>query len=273
MRHGWTRGQAVFLTLLGLLTSFVGLARTWDAVTILAATACLGAVGILWAWKQGESSPLLPVPFVDELREEPEFRAGYCTREELRQACEMTRESYGDQYISADVAEQWRLRDRKAFVAIANEAGELCACFGLLALERSFADVFLAGQCAETTMRSNDVKGPDAAERSDRLYVSGVVVRGAGTIRGAKRARVMLWALLDYYRRRFGLRRERVLFGLAVTEDSERMMRNLGFRLACARDARVDQCNLYEFKMDKAEWERVLAKVGDLSSMCTVDWA
>ena len=50
-------------------------------------------------------------------------------------------------------------------------------------------------------------------------------------------------------------------------------MKNLGFRLACARDARVDQCNLYEFKMDKAEWERVLAKVGDLSSMCTVDWA
>ena len=116
------------------------------------------------------------------------------------------------------------------------------------------------------------MKDSDGAEKSNRLYVSGVVVQDAGTVRGAKRARVMLWALLDYYRRRFGLRKERLLFGLAVTEDSERLMKNLGFQLASPGDGRLDKCNLYEFRMNKTEWQRILAKVGDLSSMCTVDW-
>ena len=272
VKHGWTYGVTAFLTLFGLLTGLVGLARTWNGMQIAGAIACLGTVSGVWAWARGKSNPLLPVAFVDELSEEPKFRAGYCTREQLRQACEMTRESYGDQYVAANVAEQWRLRDPKAFVAIENQYGELCACFGVIALAESFADVFREGQCTDATLRGEDVRDSEEAKKSNRLYVSGVVVRGAGAVRGAKRARVMLWALLDYYRRRFGLRKERVLFGLAVTTDSERLMKKLGFHLASPGDGRQDKCNLYEVTMNKTEWQKVLAKVGDLSSMCTVDW-
>ena len=123
VRHGWGNGVTAFLTLFGLLTGVVGLMRTWNGVKIAGAIACLGTVSGVWAWARGRSNPLLPVAFVDELREEPEFRAGYCTREQLQLACEMTRESYGDGYVAASVAEQWRLRDPKAFVAIGNEHG------------------------------------------------------------------------------------------------------------------------------------------------------
>ena len=274
LRCGFTASATEFVVAFGLLT---GGASLWGALDKLGGWAISGglvlviAVGISIAWWRGRAT-LLPDTFIDELSDEPAYQAAYCTTEQLREACDMTKQHYGNEYVPADVAEQWRLKNPQGFVSIINTAGELCACFGLLALSPSFTDVFYRGQCMDTTLRAADILNPDEAKRSTRLYLSGIIVRDAGTHRGHKQAKVMLWAIMRFYRDCFGLRRERTFFGLAVTPESERLLKTLKFNLASERATRLDGGNLYELKMTKLAWERVAQRVGDLSGMCTVDW-
>ena len=275
LRRGRASGAAAFAVAFGLLT---GGASLWGALDKLGGWAISGglvlviAVGVGIAWLRGRAT-LLPDRFIDELSDEPAYQAAYCTTEQLREACDMTKPHYGNEYVPADIAEQWRLKNPQGFVSITNPVGELCACFGLLALSPSFTDIFYQGQCTDTTLRAANILNPDEAKRSARLYLSGVVVRDAHTHMGHKRARVMLWAVMKFYRDCFGLRREKTLFGLAVTPESERLLKTLEFNLASERAGRLDRCNLYELKMTKPAWERVAKRVGDLSGMCTVDWS
>ena len=275
LRRGFTDGAGAYVLAFGVVTGCVTL---WSELDKLGGWAISGvivfviAVGIVIAWLRGRAT-LLPDTFIDELSAESAFQAAYCTTEQLREACDMTKPHYGNEYVPADIVEQWRLKNPKGFVSITNSAGELCACFGLLALSSSFIDVFYRGQCTDTTLKAADILNPDEAKRSTRLYLSGVVVRDKGTHMGHKRARVMLWAVLKFYRDCFGFRRERTLFGLAVTPQSERLLKTLEFNLASKRADRLDGYNLYELKITKPAWERVIKKVGDLSGMCTVDWS
>ena len=271
LRRGWKTGLKASLTVLTTLGLVVRLAGAWPLVLLVGTGVFSIAVGICWAWMKGQSS-LLPSTLVDELRDEPKYRAKYCTAAQLREACEMTKPYYGNEYVPSNVAEQWRMRDPKAFVAITNEGGELCACFGVLALSPSFTDVFYKGQCTDTTLESDDILTSEEARNSHRLYLSGVVVRESGTHKGHKRAWVMLWALLNYYRHRFGLKKDRTLFGLPVTPESERLLQTFKFRLASERSARLDNRNLYDLQRSKSIWEKISAKVGNLSSICKVDW-
>ena len=275
LRLGATPGTAAFLLAIGLLTRATSL---WSLSDELGGWAISGglvvaiAVGVGIAWLRGRAT-LLPDTFIDELSDETAYQAEYCTTEQLREACDMTKQHYGNEYVPADVAEQWRLKNPQGFVSITNTAGELCACFGLLALSPSFTDVFYQGQCMDTTLRAADILNPDEAKRSARLYLSGIIVRDAGTHVGHKRARVMLWAALKFYRDCFGLRKKRTIFGLAVTPESERLLETLDFNLVSKRADRLDGYNLYELKITKPAWEKVIKKVGDLSGMCTVDWS
>ena len=259
LRRGWQTGLNSSLTALTILAGGVALARASHMVLVVGASVVVIAVGICSAWMKGQPS-LLPSTLVDELRDEPEYQATYCTIGQLLEACEMTKTYYGNEYVPPNVAEQWRMRDPKAFVAITNEVGELCACFGLLGLSPSFTDVFYKGQCTDTTLESDDILTSEEAMHSPRLYLSGVVVREPDTYKGHKRTRVMLWALLDYYRHRFGFKKERTLFGLAVTPESEQLLQTFKFRLASERSARRDNRNLYDLRISKAVWERISAR-------------
>ena len=271
LRRGWKTGLKASLTVLTTLGVVVTLAGAWPPVLLVGTGVFSIAVGIRWAWMKGQSS-LLPSTLVDELRDDQEYQAAYCTASQLREACEMTKPYYGNEYVPGTVAEQWRTKDPKAFVAITNEDGELCACFGVLALSPSFTHVFYKGQCTDTTLESDDILASEEAKHSPRLYLSGVVVREPHTQKGHKRARVMLWALLNYYQHRFGLKKDRTLFGLAVTPESERLLKTFKFRLASGRSDRHDNHNLYELRMSKSAWEKIFARVLDLSSICNVDW-
>ena len=275
LRHGFPAGVAALVVAFGLLTGGTSL---WSALDELGGWAISGglvlviAVGVGIAWWRGRAT-LLPDTLIDELSAEPAYQAAYCTTEQLREACGLTKPHYGNEYVPADIAEQWRLKNPQGFVSITNPAGELCACFGLLALSPSFTDIFYQGQCTDTTLRAADILNPDEAKRSERLYLSGVVVRDAGTHMSHKRAWVMLWAIMKFYRDCFGLRRERTIFGLAVTPESERLLKTLEFELASEQAGRLDRRNLYQLKMTKPAWEKVAKRVGDLSGMCTVNWS
>ena len=145
-------------------------------------------------------------------------------------------------------------------------------CFGLLGLTEDFRSQFYAGNATDTRLRAADVLAPDETRKCRALYISGIVVREPMTLRSGKRARAMLWALLQYYKDHFKFRIDRTLYGLAANNESEKLLKTFRFNLRCAGATRRDNCNLYDVTMNKPVWEEMTKRVWDLSAICKVRW-
>ena len=154
--------------------------------------------------------------------------------------------------------------------AVYNRGRELCAAFGLLALRDSFMDLFIDGRIEDLKLRDNDILTGSNAKKCERLYISGVVVRDPGKLVGHRRTKVMLWAMLQHLKREYGLRKIRELYAIAVTRESERLMRNLQFEHIGESSGRLDKCPLYRCVLTRANWKRLLCEVGDCSGMCSI---
>ena len=259
-----------FSTVLGFLFTLVG-SELRSAGTILLVVIGVLVVSAVCAWFWGRST-LVPVILVEEMKEREQYEARYCTLEHLQEACEMTKPYYGHEYVEGNIAEQWRTQNPKGFVEIVNTTGELCACFGLLGLTEDFRNQFYAGNATDTRLRAADILGPDETMKCRALYISGIVVRDPMTLGSGKRVRVMLWALLRYYKDHFKFRVDRTLYGLAANEVSEQLLKTFKFNLYCAGASRRDKCNLYNVTMNKQIWEEMMKRVWDLSAICSVRW-
>ena len=214
---------------------------------------------------------LLPDSFVDEIGTERSFTAHLCTPQCLREACDLTRDSYGAAYVSHDIAEQWRLRNPCAFVQIMNPENRLCACFGVLPLRQSFVDQLIAGIVCDQDLRGENVCSRAESVMCSQLYVSGVVVLEPGSHKGHKRAAVMCWVMLEYIRRLYDLKVPRQLYAVAVTRESRQLMKNLGFVLEMSAAYRKDKCDLYRYDLTEASWNVLLCELNDWSRICAID--
>jgi hypothetical protein len=215
---------------------------------------------------------LIPDFFVDELSEDGQYSCEFCSEDRLREACKMTEAYYGHDYVAADIALQWWMKNPKAFVAIVNSDGVLCACFGILALKDSFMDQFIAGKVSDKQLSECDIHNFSASKRSKRLYISGVIVRNPRTPRGGKRTRVMIWVMLKYVRKVYGAKIGRQLFALAVTKDSESLMKRFDFQLVGLAAQREDKHNLYSYDLTEESRKKMLQRVYDCSRMCKCEF-
>lgn len=271
MKSGRGVGFAAFMVMIALVGTTSGL---WSATGktigvffgILLGVLCV-VVGFGVAYIRGRLK-LLPDSFIDDMSSDGTYSCAFCSAEKLREACEMTKPYYGHEYVSPDVAEQWRMKNPKAFAQITNSGGELCACFGILALKDSFFDQFIKGRVSDKQLSEDSICSFDDSKKSCRFYISGVVVRDASTYVGRKRACVMMWAMLKYLQNLYGVRRKRVLYAIAVTKDAERLMKGLRFELQSTAKNRVDKCNMYKYKLSKQSWIELMKCVGDFSPMC-----
>ena len=142
----------------------------------------------------------------------------------------MTKPYYSHEYVSGDIAEQWRTKNPRGFVEILNRKGELCGCFGILALSDGYREAFMAGREADTKLTSDQIYDPKESKKAEYLYISGVVVRSPGTMGvGAKRAWVLVWTVMTYLKKVYRMQRERTLFAIAANRESDRFMEGLGF--------------------------------------------
>ena len=151
---------------------------------------------------------------------------------------------------------------------IKNSAGDLCACFGILVLEEEFMNQFIAGKVKNTQLTYGEIKNITNAKKSSRLYISGVVVRDSSTFKGSKRARVMVWAILNYIKKLYGFRKKREVFALAVNKESSNMMKKMGFSLVKDGKHRADKCDLFKIDFDKGIFEKMAVRLGDYSKVC-----
>ena len=270
VKQGWRTGVATLLgtaTILGLTFTLI----ESESPNTVALLVLVVLASVASAWFRGQST-LVPTILVEELAEEEAYVAQYCTPEHLKEACEMTKPYYGDEYVEGSLVENWRMRNSTGFVEILNRSGELCACFGILGLTEDFRKQFYAGNATDTRLRASDVLESDQTRRCRALYISGVVVRDPMTFRSGKRTRVMLWALLQYYKEHFGFRIDRALYGLAANNESDKLFKTFNFNLCCPGTGRRDKCNLYEVVINRQVWKEMMDRVWDLSAVCEVRW-
>jgi len=176
--------------------------------------------GVIIAYLRG-CQKLLPDTIIDELSSENNYSISFCDNQSLCEADEMTRPYFGRGFIPFDKIEQWRLKNQKGFVQINNSEGTLCACFVILGLESSFLNQFIAGRLTEHDISSDVVLSFDEMKKENCIYLSGVVVREPYSYMGHKRTRVMLWAILQYIKKVFGLRKSRIFYAIGLTKESE----------------------------------------------------
>jgi len=275
MQAGKKFGMQVFLALfftaiVALVTLFSasGIIVPWQ-ISIPYGLIISSIIGLIAAYLKGQLE-LIPNIVIDEIKSNVHFTAELCSSKRLEEACEMTKPYYHKEYVPSEIAEQWRIKNNYGFVDIVNTDGTLCACFGILALKKSFLDHLLEGIVSDTQMRGNHVLSLSESKKASHLYISGVVVRNATKWAGSKHATIMLWVMLEFVRQIYGLKRKRILFAVAVTKPAERLLVGLGFKLEMDKKNRVDKCNLYTYELTKSSWELLLNKVGDHSRLCTL---
>ncbi len=268
-------GRKVGLTaaagMFGLPATAVSLLGGVGIPVFLSLGALAALVGIATAYVKG-GGQILPKNLIDEAKNaEAPYTCDFCTEIILAEACDLTRPHYGDEYVSGEQAETWRQKNPKAFVHLVNSDGELAASFGVLALTSSFTDQFFKGNVTDLLLKGSDVLDFEASKRASTLYISGVVVRDPDTHLGRKRAAAMLWVMLRYLEKLYGVRKKRTLYAIAVTAASKRLMKNLGFTLRCDAKQRQDRYDLYCLDLNPKSWKELKVRVrafGNSSDVC-----
>jgi len=264
---GWTSTIATF----ALSSAAAGLAGLVGIPVFIGIGLFSSTVGLCTAYLKG-GGQIFPKNLVDEARNtETPYTCDYCTQATLAEACDLTRPHYRDEYVSDEEAETWREKNPKAFVHLMNRDGELSATFGVLALTPGFTDQFFKGNVTDLLLKSNDILDFEKSKKSQSLYISGVVVRDPDTHLGHKRAAAMIWAMVRYIEMLYGVRKKRILYAIAVTKASEKLMQNLGFTIACDRRRRQDRYHLYCFELTSGSWKLLKERVrvfGDSSAVC-----
>jgi hypothetical protein len=275
LKSGWKTGLTASGAIFSFFAVVIGLINAtevrvpWKFIGLAAVLSIL--IFPIAAYLRGRVH-LIPDSLIDEMSEDGVYSCEYCSDETLREACEMTEVFYGQDYVAADIALQWWIKNPKAFVAIKNAEGELCACFGILALEHGFMGQFIDGKVSDRQLKESDILSFSASKKANRLYISGVVVRDPGTPRGGKRARVMIWVMLKYIKKLCGANLDRELIALAVTKESENLLKRFGFQLIGNSAQRVDRHNLYSYKLTAETWDKMLVRAYDCSRMCNCEF-
>lgn len=206
---GWGFGFSAFVVLCTVASLFFALFPPqetfywYDKVQVFG---IIALIGLFVAYVRGKQK-LIPDIIIDEISsDENQYTVHFCNTEGLREADEMTKPYFGSGFIPFDRIEQWRLRNERGFVQINNNKGILCACFVILGLERSFFDQFIAGKVDEHDIDSNVILPFEEMKKEDRIYISGIVIRDPHSYMGRKRVAAMLWAILQYIKKVFGLK-------------------------------------------------------------------
>lgn len=210
----------------------------------------------------------LPSDIIFNEHGDDHYTSTYCTTQSLKEANALTRPFYRHEYVSDDVVEQWRLKNSHAFVGVTNSQNTLCASFGILALEYSFFQQFLKGRVTDKELRADDILTLADSKGSSNLYISGVVVRDPIRMIGSRRASVMIWAMLEYLKKVYGVRKTRSIYAIAVNSSSENLLRNCGFTLTQKSDGRKDNLNLYMLDLTISKINNIYTRIGNYSEVC-----
>ena len=275
VRSGISYGFKSFLASIGLVGTCVGVfAATGNIIdfqTILYLAAFCFVVGLVTTIVKGSSNHL-PYDVIYEETQDGQYEAGFCTRESLAEANALTKAYYGDEYVPDNVAESWRQKNPYAFVHILNKNKELCACFAVIGVEKSFMSQFIKGRLTDHELTSDDVLDYQNTKKSSTPYISGVVVKNPESPVGHRRTLVMIWSMLEYIKKMYGFRKSRDIYALAVSKPSENLLKKSGFELCGLSSQRKDGRNFYKMHLKSNKFDEIYARIGDYSKVCELKY-
>ncbi|MFC1483663.1 hypothetical protein ACFL6Q_01280 [Candidatus Neomarinimicrobiota bacterium] len=200
------------------------------------------------------------------------YSCNYCSSDLLKEANSLTKPYYRHEYVPDSVVELWRTTNPKGFIQITDESGVLCASFGILALEQSFMKQFVQGRLSDTELEAKDILNFENSLKSSSLYISGVVVRDPNLPIGHRRACIMVWAMLEYFRKIYGPRKKRQVYALAVDDSSKNLLGKCGFIIAGQAANRKDKLNLYMLELTSVSANAIYSRIGEYSKMCDCNY-
>ncbi len=228
-------------------------------------------VGFGRAWSKGKGTDIPPL-ILDELSVEQNYTCQPCTPANLRAATDMVSMLFGRDSIEVEVLEQWRLKNPQGFMEIIDSVGDLIACFVIIGLSNSFMSQFAAGRLTEKDIAGEDVLDMRSTKKQPEIYISGIMVKDPGGITGSVRAHYLIWSMLMYLKHHFGLKSVRRFYAVPLTNESEQLLKHLGFSVASSAKTRKDKHNFYFLDVDIDKWNKLLHRVGDYRAGCKIKY-
>lgn len=238
-----------------------GLYVLWSA----AIPSLLAGFGVAWVAGKGTNIPPL---FLDELSDDQNYTCQPCTAANLKAAADMVRPLFGRESIEVEVLEQWRLKNPQGVMEIVDSAGDLIACFVVIGLSNSFMQQFAEGRLTEKDITGESVLDMRSTKKQPEIYISGVMVKDPRGFGGAVRARYLIWSMLMYFKHHFHLQKAKRFYAIPLNDESERLLKNLGFSIVSPAMNRRDKHNFYSLNVDLDTWKKLLYRVGDFRVGC-----
>lgn len=266
LRFDPKRAAAAFAVLVPVVAALLALTDTIPSPPF---GGLIVALVIILSLVAGSTRSLLFIP--PEVASPLRLRCTLCSAGNLREANELAAQYYGRDRIPNPLAESWRQKNPFAFACLLTDDGRLDASFGAMALSQSFMDQLIAGNVVESQLDPRDILTWEETRRADRIYISGVVVRDAGTDLGHERARILIWSMLRYFTEFFDRPFVKRLYALAATDDGERLLKGLGFELEVAAENRRDRHNLYSVDLGGTWIDDTEKRFPDYAHICSFD--
>ena len=89
---------------------------------------------------------------------------------------------------------------------------------------------------------------------------------------GAVRFRYLIWAMLMYFKHHFHLQSAKRFYAIPLNDDSERLLKDLGFSIASPATHRKDKHNFYSLNVNLDTWKKLLYRVGDFRIGCKMQY-
>lgn len=203
---------------------------------------------------------------------ENKIRCSFCTHEQLVEANELMSGVISGDALTDDLVEQWRQKNNKIFVCVLDESNTVIAAFGVIPLSDEIATVFTRGDIIEREIRADDILDSNAMKSCSTLYISGVVVRGHGSMAGNLSTVKLLWVMAQYLKQLYGTQQKRTLYALALTDRGENLLQRLGFRTYTPATRRRDNHNMYFLELTQQNLDRIEEKVPDYHRQCSLSF-
>lgn len=195
-----------------------------------------------------------------------------CDRRTSSAANGIANRHYGNENVTFDHYEQWRLKNPNILACLTSPSGEALGYFDVLPLRSTFIDAFLCGQVTEREVTHEDLLGVQHAPRCRKLYLAGFAVADPDQYVGKRGASMMVWGLMKYLQHYYPTHIERKLFALAATKDGEQLLTRFGFRISCPETQRRDNHRLYVMTLNESTISAVLQSIPDWSTVCCLAW-
>lgn len=265
IRNSWKRVLLIFISSMGLISASTGISGIPPSASLFLITFCISL--ILGFISSFINISVIHIPDITQSK----MLCHFCKAEDLREANDLTIPFYRKDSLDFKLIESWRKKNPNIFLCI-KDGNELVASFSLIPIKNSFMDMFISGRVKEDQLTIDDIYDSTKDKDAYRLYIAGVIVKNPGTPKSRSYTRVMVWALINFYKKYYGTKKVREVYGLAATKGGEKFMKDLLFELISPKDTRKDGHDLLVKQFTHQSLKEIEEKIPDYCKICKNDF-